>query len=286
MTIRPYLAAVLCLAAASSRARAEDEEVDVRAFEYVDVVETADGSVWKGVLVEQVPNVQYKLATADGSMHVIKSGDVVKISKQKNRDYRAPVAAAPQVDATPRAEGVGTVYEPHHGLPQPKAKSGLRLDPALGIAFPIEYIKSYSASPAPEMRAGYEVLFRNFGVGGGGMARLTYWMLPAGGDPNNAAWTLETHVYGRAAFHVSRATLWGGASLGVDTNYVWDARANMAKTALGFGANLQSGVEIAASQMLAFGIGVDYHPPLDTILDGAPGSIAYYALHVGASLRL
>ena len=44
-----------------------DDEVDVRSFEYLDVVETADGSIWKGVVVEQTPNVVYKIATADGS---------------------------------------------------------------------------------------------------------------------------------------------------------------------------------------------------------------------------
>ena len=53
-----------------------------------------DGSIWKGVIVEQTPGVQYKIATADGSLHVLKAGDVTKLSKQKNRDYRGTVATA------------------------------------------------------------------------------------------------------------------------------------------------------------------------------------------------
>src|SRR5262245_36445217 len=78
----------------STRARADD--VDVNAFEYLDVVETADGSIWKGVLIEQTPGVQYKLATADGSQHVLKATDVTKVSRQKNANWRPHTAVAPQ----------------------------------------------------------------------------------------------------------------------------------------------------------------------------------------------
>ena len=291
MNTKTYLIAVLCLASASSRVHADDSEVDVRSFEYVDVVETTDGSVWKGVVVEQTPNVSYKIATADGSLHVIKATDVVKMTKQKNKDYRAPVAtAAPMTTNTVQGNGVGSVYQPSSGpaLPAPVAQSGLRIDPSFALIFPAGDVKNFNTSFSPDVRIGYEALFGNFGLGGGGLARFTYWQLPSGPgfDPNNAMWTLETHAYGRAALHISRAALFGGVSLGVDTNFVHDGPTNMSKTSVGFGMNLISGVEIAASPVLAFKLGFDYHPGTDTIVDGASQSVSFYSLIAGASLRM
>jgi opacity protein-like surface antigen len=289
--MKTYLTAALCLVAASSRVHADDSEVDVRSFEYVDVVETTDGSVWKGVVVEQTPNVQYKIATSDGSLHVIKAADVVKMTKQKNKDYRAPVAAATSAGGgtAMQPNGVSSVYQASGpALPAPMAQSGLRLDPSFALVFPAGDLKGFNTSFSPDIRAGYEALFGNFGLGGGGLARFTYWQLPSGMglDPNNAMWTLETHAYGRAALHISRAALYGGVSLGVDTNFVHDGPTNMSKTSVGFGMNLQTGVEIAASPTVAFKLGFDYHPGTDTIVDGAPQSVSFYSLLVGASLRM
>ena len=299
-----YLAAFLCLAATSSRARADEGEVDVRSFEYVDVVETSDGSIWKGVVVEQTPNVQYKIVTSDGSLHVIKAADVLKMSKQKNREWRGAAQALPAPGANtnntmvqPRGNGVGSVYEPSSGggLPKPMAQSGMRLDPSFDFVFPSGDIgKGLDTSFAPDVRAGYEALFGNFGIGGGGMARFVYWQLPKNGfgaDPNNAMWTLETGAYGRAALHISRAVLFGGVSLGVDTNYAHAGATNMTKTDVGFGMNLQTGVEIAASELLGLRLLFDYHPGTDSTefvntTNGDHLSMSYYTLGLGASLRL
>src|SRR5438132_5681269 len=97
---------VILLSTWCSRAFAEATDVDVTAFEYVDVVETSDGSLWKGVLVEQTPNVQYKIATADGSLHVIKAQDVVKLTKERNRAYRTVATRPVGVE-----RGVSATYE-------------------------------------------------------------------------------------------------------------------------------------------------------------------------------
>src|SRR5687767_2059041 len=74
------------------------DDVDVAAFEYIDVVEKTDGSILKGVVIEQEPGVRYKLAMADGSLHVIQAPDVVKLSKARNKNYRS--VAAVDADAT------------------------------------------------------------------------------------------------------------------------------------------------------------------------------------------
>jgi len=292
---RTYFAAVLLVAAVSTRVHADDGEVDVHSFEYVDVVETADGSIWKGVVVEQTPNVQYKIVTSDGSVHVIKAADVLKMTKQKNREWRGAqggASANPMVapmNNGMRPAGVGTAYEGQSpGLPAPMATTGVRLDPSLAFMFPAGDLKGLNTSFAPDIRVGYEALFGNFGIGGGGLARFTYWQLPSGmgADPNNAFWTLETHAYGRAALHISRAALYGGVSLGIDTNYLHDGPSNMSKTTMGFGMNLMTGVEIAANPLLAFRMGFDYHPGTDTIVDGSNTSVSFYSLGVGASLHL
>jgi hypothetical protein len=50
--------------------------------------------------------------------------------------------------------------------------------------------------------------------------------------------------------------------------------------------NLMTGVEIAASPLVAFRLGFDYHPGTDTLVDGANASASFYSLGVGASLHL
>ena len=264
-------------------AHADDAEVDVKSFEYVDVVETTDGSVWKGVIVEQSPGVQYKIATADGSLHVIKAADVTKLSKQKNREWHATTTVAVR-DA---GDGVGARFEPKHGpaLPAPYAESGVRLAPDIAMIFPTGDASMMNTSVAPTVHGGYELLLGNIGLEGGGMVRYTYWSIP--GESQNAAWTLETHAYARAALHIARVAIHAGASAGLDTNLVHIAEpVQLNKTATGFGLNLESGVEVAATPTLALGVGFDWHPGTDTIIDGAPQSIEYYSLTAGAVMRL
>ena len=280
MSIKSFVFASLCLA--SITAHAEEPEVDVKSFEYIDVVETSDGSIWKGVIVEEAPGQQYKIATADGSLHVIKAADVVKLSKQKNRDWRGSTT-----EVVPHGDGVEGHFTPRPSgpaLPAPYAESGVRLDPELAMIFPAGDASMMNTSVAPTVHGGYEVMLGNIGLEGGGMVRYTYWSIP--GDTQNAAWTLETHAYGRAALHIGRVALKAGGSIGLDTNLVHIAQLSMSKTATGLGVNVESGLEVAATKTLALGVGFDWHPGTDTIIDGAPQSISYYSLTAGASMRL
>ena len=280
MSFKSFLFASLCLT--SIAAHAEEAEVDVKSFEYVDVVETTDGSVWKGVIVEEAPGQQYKIATADGSLHVIKAADVVKLSKQKNRDWRGS-----STDVVPHGDGVEGHFMPKDtgpALPAPYAASGVRLSPEIAMIFPAGDASMMNTSVAPTVHGGYEVMLGNIGLEGGGLVRYTYWSIP--GDTQNAAWTLETHAYGRAALHIGRVALKAGGSVGIDTNLVHIAQLAMSKTATGLGVNVESGLEVAATKALAIGVGFDWHPGTDTIIDGAPQSISYYSLTAGASMRL
>ena len=266
----------------ASHVRADGDEIDVRNFEHLDVIETTDGSVWKGVVIEQTPNVSYKIAIAGGSIHVIPASDVQRISKQPNREHRSPRSAAVM-----RESGVEQGYEQSPKLPAPYARSGLRLDPELAFVFPTGFYsdEKVQTSFSPGVRVGYEALFGNIGVSGGAHARFTYWRMPTTAM-KDAAWTLETHLYGRAALHVGRATPYLGLALGVDTNYVYLYRTDDSMTGVGLGMNLSTGVQVAVSPILAIDIGGDYHPATDTISDLIDESVSYFALRIGAAVRL
>jgi hypothetical protein len=287
----------LCILLAASAIAHADDQIDVQSAEYLDVVETSDGSIWKGVLVEQTPNVQYKLATSDGSLHVIKAGDVTKISRQRNRKVAAtvqpvPAAAAVAPTAAPDAapEGPPPAGPPDGVVQQypqpggPYAHSGLRIGAELAFISPTGDISKLNATSSPTVRAGYELLLGKFGIGAGAMLRYSYWQWP--GMLNSTAWTLESMAYTRAAIHMGRVALHADVAVGLDTNYTWNADLSMAKTSLGLGLNVGTGIDVAVSRRWTLAAGLDFHPGTDTVVDGVPGSISYYAVLLGAALRL
>jgi hypothetical protein len=275
---------IICalLLATASHVRAEGDEIDVRAFEFLDVLETTDGSVWKGVIIEQTPNVSYRIAIAGGSIHVIPAGEVQRLSKRRNPEFRSARASTAAI----HDGGVEQSYDPGPKLPAPFARSGMRVDPELAIMFPSGDASeiNFQTSFAPGVRVGYESLFGNIGVSGGAQARFTYWRLP--GPTKDAAWTLETQLYGRAAVHIGRATPYLGMSLGVDTNYLYVYSIDQSATAVGLGMNLSTGLQLAASNLVAFDIGLDYHPATDTLIEMTDASLSYFALRLGAAVRL
>ena len=57
---------------------------------YTEVVYLKNGSVIKGVIIEQIPNVSLKIKTGDGSLVICKMEEVDKITKEESysRDYR------------------------------------------------------------------------------------------------------------------------------------------------------------------------------------------------------
>jgi hypothetical protein len=297
MTNQALIIAVLAALSFPSYALAEDD-IDVAAFEYIDVVETADGSMVKGVVVEQVPNVHYKIATAGGSLHVIKAADVVRLSKQRNSSYRrsALETGSPAHGPMTDRASLSRSYSGGSGLPAPYTRSGIRVDPELVIVFPSgdlgdgEMQLGYSPTVGAGIRIGYEIMMGNLGLSAGGLGRFISWTVPdsLNGGGETSHWTVETHAYGRAAFHIGRVAPYAGVTFGLDTNGVsgYGYGYNDSETRLGLGMNLQGGITISASQLAAIEIGVDYHPGTDTIAEGSDASVSFLALRVGASLRL
>jgi hypothetical protein len=59
----------------------KDKEEE-RKTEYVDVLYLKNGSIIKGLIIEQIPNTSVKIKTADGSIFVHVMDDVIKITKE------------------------------------------------------------------------------------------------------------------------------------------------------------------------------------------------------------
>ena len=279
------LVTALSLSAGSSQA----DELDIAAMEFVDVVETVEGSIWKGVVTEQAPNVFYKIETADGSVHVIKAYDVVKVTKQRNPKYRAApkrqaLASEGSDDFVDGGPAVTTSFRP---------RNGVRIEPELAFVFPTGDLVDlgdspldYRASFAPGARVGYEIVHGNVGIGFGGLARWTSWRLPVEVANVGSHWTLETQAYGRAALLMGRTAPYAGMALGVDTNHTFNNMSGVSSTAISFGMNLQAGITVAATPSALLELGVDFHPGTDTIEAGIDASVSYFALRLGAAFRL
>lgn len=55
---------------------------EVKKTEYVDVLYLKNGSIIRGLVMEQIPNESIKIQTADGSLFVYKMDEVLKITKE------------------------------------------------------------------------------------------------------------------------------------------------------------------------------------------------------------
>jgi len=272
-SLASVVAITLVTAARPRAARADD--LDLRAFEYLDVSETTDGSVWKGVIVEQTPNVQYKLASADGSVHVLRAEDVVHLSKERNRWYRfapapAPMTAAPVALASTKAS---------------PPRGGVRVDPELGVAFPTGVLADAGSHPGAVLgvRVGYEYRFGSVGVVGGAHLRFADWQ---GSTTDDGDVTLaETHLYARGVYHAGHAAPYAGLSLGSDHISVLDRGGNVTGRGGGFGMNLQLGVTVELGSTAGVAVALDYHPGTDEIVDGTPVPLTYVGLTLALGLR-
>ena len=289
--MRAFIVGV-CLAVAGT---ARADEIDLRAQAYVDVVETSDGSSWVGAVIEDVPGDHVKLVMADGSVRVIKAGDVVRVTKRPNPSHASAMpaampAAAPLALLTcaPIAGQSVAATAPSPIRDADYVHTGLQLAAAVDMLFPVDDISAFQTSYAPEIRIGFEKRYDRIGVTGGGMLRYAWWQLPTTEDHNDAAWTLETHAYAQAAYHLDRAAVLAGTSLGLDTNYVNINVGGIAtpKTTAGFGMNLLAGLELDYVPEVALVFMFDYHPPTDTIVQGSSSSISYLAATAGAVVRL
>jgi hypothetical protein len=72
-----------------------------------DVVYLKDGSIYRGIIVEQIPGVSIKVETLGGNVFNVVIGDIVKITKEKKVAVAAPAPPAPAPRETYGGEGYG-----------------------------------------------------------------------------------------------------------------------------------------------------------------------------------
>lgn len=72
---------------------------------YRDVVHLKDGSIIKGIIIEQVPNEQIKIETSDGSVFVYKMNEIAKMSKEKISESQSSRSNSDQDFTSPTAKG-------------------------------------------------------------------------------------------------------------------------------------------------------------------------------------
>ncbi len=80
---------------------------DLLAQDYVDVVYLNNGSIVRGIIIEQVPNESIKLQTKDGSIFVFEMKDIQKFTKELKADQ--------QQSAPGRGGGSGSAGEEREG---------------------------------------------------------------------------------------------------------------------------------------------------------------------------
>lgn len=182
----------LALMAVPLAARADG--IDPAVVQLWDVVHTADGSVLKGVIVEEVPGTSLKVALIGGSTLVVQMTNIVKLTRELNPAFAGNV---------PRAGG----GDGPSASPALSAPNGLRIGilPAIAAHSEIDETTLLFTS-----YVGWELGFDRWGL-----------------IPNlSALYALDTGIYGndsfgaaaglRAAYRGSTVSPFVGFALGVD----------------------------------------------------------------------
>jgi hypothetical protein len=171
-------------------------EIDPATVQLWDVIYTSDGSVVKGVIVEEVPGTSYKIALAGGGSLVVQAANVTKLTRELNPAYQAvaPASAGTAVAATAPAPAI-------------TATSGLRIGLLPGIAVHSEVD---DATFLLAGRVGWEFGLNQWGV----TASMSLLYAPGTGVYGNDSFGVAPSV--RAAYRASTVSPFIGFGLGVD----------------------------------------------------------------------
>jgi hypothetical protein len=168
-------------------------DLDPAVVQVWDVVYTADGSVLKGVIVEEVPGVSVRIVIAGGTSIVVQMANVTRFTRELN-----PAIASGPVAAS----GGGGVARPER-----VATGGLRVGITPGIA---EHFEGDLATFYISGRAGWELPFEQWGLIPGG----TIDFLPNSGNYDADSFAIMGSV--RAAYRGASVSPYIGFGLGMD----------------------------------------------------------------------
>jgi hypothetical protein len=169
-------------------------DIDPAVLQVWDVVYTADGSVLKGVIVEEVPGVSVRVVIAGGTSIVVQMANVTRFTKELNPAVASgPMAMAPGGGAAVRPARVAT--------------GGLRVGITPGIA---EHFEGDLATFYISGHAGWELPFEQWALIPGG----TLDFLPDSGNYDADSFAIMGSV--RAAYRGSQVSPFIGFGLGAD----------------------------------------------------------------------
>ncbi len=194
---------------------------------YKEVVHLKNGSVIKGVIIEQVPNESLKIQTADGSLFVYKMSEVAKITKE---EVSAPAQTASSTTPKPSKElepsgnekldkfltkkYITIEKEPK----QPKEKDYAQSEPAPKAKSPAS-----SSSIETDIRKGWRGFFE---LGGGYTSSTVNTTTTTGKNTNESssssnAWCPISYItYGKQLGETFFAGLGSGVILGIAHNEI------------------------------------------------------------------
>lgn len=282
--MRANLAVVLVLALAAV-AHADDApglaaEVDVDRTELLDVIATTDGSIWKGVIVEQTPGVNYKIVLSGGTLRVLRADEVVSVKKERNPKFRAADAAP----SPPSPVAAGPVAARPGRKP-----TGLVLGAGLTLAIPAGELSNgdngSSVSPGVTVRGGYRYRSDNLSAQLGAAVKFIYWNVP--GSPDQAfLYTIEPFAFVRAGLRGTTFEPFVELGLGPEvTGY--DLTGLGQGGGVAFATTITAGVSLIATRAIDVELSLAYHPPLSPVpYANNELKITYYGLQLGGALHL
>jgi hypothetical protein len=230
---------------------AQANDLDPAVVQVWDVVYTADGSVLKGVIVEEVPNVSVRVVIAGGTSIVVQMANVTRFTRELNPALASgPVAAG----------GVGGVAQPAR-----VATGGLRVGVTPGIA---EHFAGDLATFYISGRAGWELPFEQWGLIPGGT--LDY--LPGAGNYDGDGFSFMGSV--RAAYRGASVSPFVGFGLGVD---IVGGDDTSIAVAMGLGLDLLVHKNVALTLEAKF-----HHGFADTYTE----TLYYGSIGMGVEIRL
>jgi hypothetical protein len=239
-----YLAIALLGVPVSARAA----EIDPAAVQLWDVVHTADGSVLKGVIVEEIPGASVRVVLVGGSAIVVPMANVVRFARELNPAFAhqpsAPVAERP----TP---------------PALAATSGLRIGVMPGVAFHTEGESTFLLNA----RIGWEIGLGRWGLIPGVVADLT----PDVGTYGAAGGGATAAV--RAAYRGSTLSPFVGFGIGAD----------IVSDDVSLATFMSAGVDLLVHRRFALTAEAKFHRGFgDTYIQ----ALSYAAIGMGVEVRL
>jgi len=227
--------------------------IDPAAVQLWDVIHTSDGSVLKGVIVEEVPGTSVRIVIVGGTSIVVELAKVTRFTKELN----------PTFTVAPARPGADSPSAP---VPRPPrvATSGLRLGFSPGLAY---HTAADASTFSFTARAGYEVGLDQWGLTPGLVVDYT----PDVGtyDADGVGIAAGT----RAAFRASAVSPFVGFGLGVD-NVGGDVSLAM---------HMGAGIDLLVHRRVALSGDIKYHRGWgDTYTE----TMSYVAFGMGVEIRL